>query len=116
MYHLDMPLIYGTEVQTQYPYGDGCSEFHTYGMWFTEHRLAFAITYENKEWRCMAFPEADKSAPADSMWAVSSGPRENPLTALQVAYILAKEKLNKFEEASFPVDTNNDVHLPPYED
>lgn len=88
-----MPLIYGTEEHTDYPYGDGCSEFHTYGMWFTEHKLAFAITYENKEWRCLAFPEADKSAPADSMWVLNSGPRENPLTALQVAYILAKEKL-----------------------
>ena len=116
MYHLDMPLIYGTETPTEYPYGDGCSEFHKYGMWFTEHKLAFAITYQNLEWTCLAFPETYGFERASSFWTVSSGPCKNPLTALRAAYILAKEKLNKFEEASVPVDTNNDVHLPPCED
>jgi hypothetical protein len=90
---MSMPVTYGKLTSNDTPYGDGCSEFHTYGKWFTEHGLAFAITYENKEWMCLAFPEADKSKPADSSWAVSSGAQKNPLTALQVAYILAKGKI-----------------------
>jgi hypothetical protein len=85
-------------------------------MWFTEHKLAFAITYQKLKWTCLAFPETYGFARESSFWTVSSGPRENPLTALQTAYILAKEKLNKFEEVSFPVDTDSEVHLHPYED
>lgn len=92
-YDVGMPVTYGKPINNDTPYGDGCSEFHTYGMWFTEHKLAFAITYENREWSCLAFPEADTRAQSDSLWAVSSGPQKNPLTALQVAYILSKEKL-----------------------
>ena len=88
-----MPLIYGTEIHTEHPYGDGCAEFHTYGKWFTEHKLAFAITYQNQEWMCLVFPEEVHFSRAGSLWTVSSGPCKNPLTALQAAYVLAKEKL-----------------------
>jgi hypothetical protein len=85
-----MPVTYGKLTSNDTPYGDGCSEFHTYGKWFTEHGLAFAITFQNSEWMCLAFPEAYG---LKLMWSVSSGPQKNPLTALQVAYILAKGKL-----------------------
>lgn len=73
----------------QYPYGDGCSQFHLYAKWFDIHNLSFFVAYQSGTWECVVSSPQD----IDNGWTVNSGPRDNPLLAIQVGRILALEHL-----------------------